>query len=313
MRIKQLDLVNSFKDKLDSLTGDYLGLYIPDITLIDVIEMIIIAFVFYKFLLWCKNSRAWTLLKGILIIVLVFVLAAVLQMSTILWLGERLLSVALIAIVILFQPELRKALDGIGSRSLMSLLRNMGLGKSAEKRFSDKTLNDMVKACYEMGAVKTGALIVIENQVKLNEYERTGIELDSLLSKQLLINIFEKNTPLHDGAVIVEGDRVVAATCYLPISDSNNISKDLGTRHRAALGISEATDATTIIVSEETGMVSVTDKGELIHDISQKDLISLLKSVQMPEEVDEDGILHFNKSGKNKSNDLSERRSPNEK
>ena len=140
-----------------------------------------------------------------------------------------------------------------------------------------------------MGAVKTGALIVIENRVKLNEYERTGIKLDSLLSSQLLINIFEKNTPLHDGAVIVEGDRVVAATCYLPISDSRNISKDLGTRHRAALGISEATDATTIIVSEETGKVSVTHEARLIHDISKEELTKLLKSIQLPEEVSEDG------------------------
>ncbi|MCR4611554.1 MAG: diadenylate cyclase CdaA [Lachnospiraceae bacterium] len=284
-----MDLINNIKEKLDSWTGDYLGLYIPDITLIDVIEMIIIAFVFYRFLVWCKNSRAWTLLKGILIIVLVFVLAAILQMSTILWLGERLLSVALIAVVILFQPELRKALDGIGSRSLSSMFRNIGLGKAGEKRFTDRTLNDMVKASYEMGAVKTGALIVIENQVKLNEYERTGIRLDSLLSSQLLINIFEKNTPLHDGAVIVEGDRVVAATCYLPISDSNSISKDLGTRHRAALGISEATDATTIIVSEETGKVSLTHQGKLIHDISPEDLTNFLRSIQQPEEVDEDG------------------------
>ena len=284
-----MDLLTNIKDKIDSLTGDYFGLYIPDITFIDVLEIIIIAFFFYRFLVWCKNSRAWTLLKGILIVVLFFVIAAILQMSTILWLGEKLLSVALIAIVILFQPELRKALDGIGSRSLVSMLRGIGLGKSGEKRFTDKTLNDMVKASYEMGAVKTGALIVIENQVKLNEYERTGIRLDSLLSSQLLINIFEKNTPLHDGAVIVEGDRVVAATCYLPISDSRNVSKDLGTRHRAALGISEATDATTIIVSEETGKVSVTHQAKLIHDISKEDLTKLLKSIQLPEEVSEDG------------------------
>ncbi len=283
-----MDLLNNIKTKVDSWTADYLGLYVPDINFIDVIEVLILAFCFYRFLVWCKNSRAWTLLKGILIIVFFFIIAAILQMSTILWLGERLLSVALIAIVILFQPELRKALDGIGSRSLSSLLRNIGLGKNGEKRFSDKTLNDMVKASFEMGAVKTGALIVIENQVKLTEYERTGIRLDSVLSSQLLINIFEKNTPLHDGAVIVKGDRVVSATCYLPISDSKNISKELGTRHRAALGISEATDATTIIVSEETGKVSVTNDGRLIHDISMEELKELLRGIQMLEEVDED-------------------------
>lgn len=283
-----MDFITRVKDALDSWSGDYLGLYIPDITLIDVIEVIILAFFFYRLLVWCKDTRAWTLLKGILVIVIFFVIAAFLQMSTILWLGEKLLSVALIAVVVVFQPELRKALDGLGSRSLSSLFRNMGIAKSGEKRFTDKTLNDMVKAAYEMGAVKTGALIVIENKVKLNEYERTGIRLDSVLSSQLLINIFEKNTPLHDGAVVVEGDRIVAATCYLPISDSREISKDLGTRHRAALGVSEATDATTIIVSEETGKVSVTHEGKLIHDISKDELIKLLKSIQLPEEVSEE-------------------------
>lgn len=283
-----MEFIARIKDKIDSLTGDYLGLYLPDITLIDIIEVIILAFFFYRVLVWCKNSRAWTLLKGVLIIVVFFVIAAILQMSTILWLGEKLLGVALIAVVILFQPELRKVLDGLGSRSLASVFRNIGLGKSGEKRFTDKTLNDMVKASYEMGAVKTGALIVIENRVKLKEYERTGIRLDSVLSSQLLINIFEKNTPLHDGAVVVEGDRIVAATCYLPISDSRDISKDLGTRHRAALGISEVTDATTIIVSEETGKVSVTHEGKLIHDISKEDLTKILKKIQLPEEMDEE-------------------------
>ena len=282
------DFFAKIKDGVDSWTGDYFGLYIPDITWIDVLEVIILAFFIYRLLAWCKNSRAWTLLKGVLVIVVFFVIAALLQMSTILWLGEKLLSVALVAVVVLFQPELRKALDGLGSRSLSNVFRNMGLGKTGEKRFSDRTLNDMVKACYEMGAVKTGALIVIENKVNLSEYERTGIKLDSLLSRQLLINIFEKNTPLHDGAVVVRGDRIVAATCYLPISDSRAISKDLGTRHRAALGVSEATDATTIIVSEETGKVSVCNEGRLIHDISDEDLTNLLRPIQMPDEVGED-------------------------
>ena len=282
------DFFAKIKDGVDSWTGDYFGLYIPDITWIDVLEVIILAFFIYRLLAWCKNSRAWTLLKGVLVIVVFFVIAALLQMSTILWLGEKLLSVALVAVVVLFQPELRKALDGLGSRSLSNVFRNMGLGKTGEKRFSDRTLNDMVKACYEMGAVKTGALIVIENKVNLSEYERTGIKLDSLLSRQLLINIFEKNTPLHDGAVVVRGDRIVAATCYLPISDSRAISKDLGTRHRAALGVSEATDATTIIVSEETGKVSVCNEGRLIHDISDEDLTNLLRTIQMPDEAVED-------------------------
>ena len=135
---------------------------------------------------------------------------------------------------------------------------------------SERTVNEMVKACYEMGKVKTGALIVIENDVQLGEYERTGIELDSILSSQLLINIFEKNTPLHDGAIIVRGNRVVAATCYLPLSDNLALSKDLGTRHRAAVGISEVSDSMTIVVSEETGKVSLAVEGELYRNIDEE-------------------------------------------
>ena len=134
-----MDFITRIKDAMDSWTGDYLGLYVPDITLIDVIEVIILAFFFYRLLAWCKNTRAWTLLKGVLIIVVFFVIAAILQMSTILWLGEKLLSVALIAVVVVFQPELRKALDGLGSRSLSSLFRNIGIAKSGDKRFTDKT------------------------------------------------------------------------------------------------------------------------------------------------------------------------------
>lgn len=283
-----MEIITRLKDNVSSFSGDYFGLYIPDITFIDVIEVIILAFFFYKLLVWCKNSRAWTLLKGILVVVAFFIVAAIFRMTTILWLGEKLLSVGLLALVVVFQPELRKVLDGLGSKSLRSVFRNLGVVKSEGKRFSDKTLNDIVKSCYEMGAVKTGALIVFENKVKLAEYERTGIVLDSVLSKQLLINIFEKNTPLHDGAIIVKGNRVVAATCYLPLSDNRDLSKDLGTRHRAALGISEVTDAMAIIVSEETGNVSVACNGKLIHDISPEVLDKELKKLQLPEEYDEE-------------------------
>nr|MCR4674489.1 diadenylate cyclase [Lachnospiraceae bacterium] len=150
-------------------------------------------------------------------------------------------------------------------------------------RFSDRTLNDLVKASFEMGAVKTGALIVIEQDVQMTEYERTGIPLDALLTKQLLINIFEKNTPLHDGAVIVRGNRVVAATCYLPLTDSMMLSKDLGTRHRAAVGASEVSDALIIVVSEETGKISVAKESRLIRDVSPEGLSDILKHLQDPE------------------------------
>ena len=167
----------------------------------------------------------------------------------------------------------------LGRNNLFRVLAN-GFSKNSNLRFSDHTLTDLVKACYDMGAVKTGALIVIEMETGLQEYERTGIPVDAILSRQLLINIFEKNTPLHDGAVLVRGDRVVSATCYLPLSDNMSISKDLGTRHRAALGISEVSDAVTIVVSEETGKVSVTQGGKLRHDITAEQLTKLLHSIQ---------------------------------
>ena len=153
-------------------------------------------------------------------------------------------------------------------------------GKEVKERFTDKTVNELIKACYDMAEVKTGALIVIEQEIRLDEYVRTGINVDAILTSQLLINIFEHNTPLHDGAVIIRGDRIVAATCYLPLSDNMTISKELGTRHRAALGISEVTDTMTLVVSEETGAVSIAIAGELFRNIDADYLKSKLTFLQ---------------------------------
>ncbi|MDD6192117.1 MAG: diadenylate cyclase CdaA [Lachnospiraceae bacterium] len=262
----------------------YFSFNIPNIHAIDVIEIIIIAFFFYQILVWFKNTRAWMLFRGVMIIIAFFIVAAALQMNTILWLGEKLLNVALIMVVVVFQPELRKALENLGRKNLFAFLSGLGFAKGIAKRFEDKTLNDLVMACYEMGAVKTGALIVVENEMRLDEYERTGIALDSILSRQLLINIFEKNTPLHDGAVIVRGDRVVSATCYLPLSENMSLSKELGTRHRAAIGMSEVCDALIIVVSEETGQVSIAEHGKLRRGISGEELLEALRELQKPEE-----------------------------
>ena len=208
------NIINS----LDAFFGDYFGINFPNVQITDIVEIIIIAFFIYQLLIWVQNTRTWMLFRGLLVVVAFFILAALFQMSTILWLGEKLLNVALIMVIVVFQPELRKALEDLGRRRLFTFLANLGVGKSISKRFEDKTINDTVMACFEMGAVKTGALIVVENQMRLDEVERTGITLDAVLTRQLLINIFEKNTPLHDGAIIVRGDRIVAATCYLPLS-----------------------------------------------------------------------------------------------
>ena len=178
------------------------------------------------------------------------------------------------------QPEIRKALENLGQKNFLTSFFTFDFSKGEIAKFTDKTINELVKACYEMGKVKTGALIVIEDEIVLSEYERTGIAVDGILTSQLLINIFEKNTPLHDGAVIVRGDRVVSATCYLPLTDSLSISKDLGTRHRAAVGISEVSDSLTIVVSEETGKVSIAMGGELYRNVDAEFLKNKLSFIQ---------------------------------
>lgn len=251
-------------------------------TWVDVVEIVIISFLFYHILLWIKSTRAWNLFKGIMVILIFVLLAALFQMSTILWIAENTLSVGLIAVVVIFQPELRKALENLGDKSILSGILNMS-GKSEKEKFSDHTIDELIKAVYAMGKVKTGALIVIENEISLAEYERTGIDIDALVSSQLLINIFEKNTPLHDGAIILRGNRVASATCYLPLSDSMSLSKELGTRHRAAVGVSEASDSMTIIVSEETGKVSIALRGQIYRDVTAEFLREKLKHMQSSE------------------------------
>lgn len=258
-------------------------LNLPKITMTDVVEILIITFLFYYMLVWIKNTRAWVLLKGIMVILLFVLVAAVFQMNTIIWIAKNTLSVAITAIVIIFQPEIRKALENLGQKNFLTSFFAFDFSKGEIAKFTDKTINELVKACYEMGKVKTGALIVIEDEIVLSEYERTGIAVDGILTSQLLINIFEKNTPLHDGAVIVRGDRVVAATCYLPLTDSLSISKDLGTRHRAAVGISEVSDSLTIVVSEETGRVSIALGGELYRNVDAEFLKNKLTYIQRRE------------------------------
>ncbi len=237
--------------------------FIPKmITFTNIIEILLLSFLIYKILCWVQNTRAWTLLKGGLMIIAFYVLVSFFQFTTITWIIEQMGLIAVIAVLIVFQPELRKALEQLGSNNLLN-----GILFSDESRnpegYTEKTVNEIIRAAYEMGKVKTGALIVIEKEMSLQEIERTGIEIDGIVTSQLLINIFEHNTPLHDGAVVIRGNRITAATCYLPLTDSLSISKDLGTRHRAALGISESTDSMTVVVSEETGRVSLAQGGEL--------------------------------------------------
>lgn len=246
----------------------------------NIFEIIILAVIIYEIIAWVKTTRAFALLKGITVLLIFWILAYLFNFTTILWIGGKIINIAIIALVVIFQPELRKVLEQLGQRKLFSRLLPFNEKKDRGERCTDKTVEELVKASFELGKTKTGALIVIEQEILLTEYEKTGIPIDAIVTSQLLINIFEHNTPLHDGAVIVRGDRVTSATCYLPLSDNMRISKELGTRHRAALGISEVTDTLTIIVSEETGKVSIAIAGELFRDIDSDYLKSKLTFLQ---------------------------------
>ena len=240
------------------------------LTLIDILEILILAWLVYRLLNWIKSSHAWTLLRGIMVIALALIVIYVLQMDTLIYIINQGLSIAIITLVVVFQPELRKVLESLGERELLNHSILFGSSRNNySSRFSDRTLDELVRASLEMSAERTGALIVIEQNENLREYERTGIEIDALVTSQLLINIFEHNTPLHDGAVIVRGNRVTSATCYLPLSDNKSLSKALGTRHRAGVGVSEVTDSLTIIVSEETGGISIAYRGSLQRSVTE--------------------------------------------
>lgn len=245
-----------------------------------IVEILILTVIIYELLIWVKNTRAWTLLKGI-VVVTVFALGSYFfHLTTLTWIMSKTAGVLVTVVVIVFQPELRRALEQLGRKNIIfSIFGPTTVRAEEDRRSLDKINSEIVRAVYEMGKVKTGALIVMEKQVILNEYERTGIPIDAQISSQLLMNIFEHNTPLHDGAVFIRNQRIVAATCYLPLSDNMELSKELGTRHRAGVGISEVSDSLTIIVSEETGAVSIAEGGLLKRDVGQDELKKKLSEI----------------------------------
>lgn len=250
-----------------------------ELTWIGVVEILIIAVFGYQLVLWIKNTKAWMLLKGIVTIITFIIIAELFEMTTILYLVEISMNVLALTAVVVFQPEIRRALESLGQKNILSSITPFD-NKKENAKISAETENGIVEACVMMSSVKTGALIVVEKTVRLSEYESTGIELDGLVSSQILVNIFEHNTPLHDGAVIIRGERIAAATCYLPLSDNMSLSKKLGTRHRAAVGMSEASDALVIAVSEETGNISVAENGTLYVGITAQELHEHLKRIR---------------------------------
>lgn len=271
---------------LQTILFSYLKkVHIPSVRWTDIVEILIIAFLVYHIMLWVKNTRAWSLLRGFVVIIVFIFFAAVFNMTTILWIVQNVMSIAVIAIVVILQPELRNAMEELGRKNLIASLFRID-SRTPDGLYSDHTIAEIVRACTDMAKVKTGALIVIERKTPLNEYEKTGIDIDAVVSSQLLVNIFQKNTPLHDGAVLIRRDRVVSATCYLPLSD-NKLDKNLGTRHRAGVGISEVTDSLTIIVSEETGQISAAYRGTLDRNLDASMLRAKLVELQNKQAADD--------------------------
>lgn len=238
--------------------------------LTEIIDILLVTFVIYKLITLIRGTRAVQLLKGMMVIVGGWLLSSYFNLETLSWLMNQAMIYGILVVIIIFQPELRRALEQLGRGKLFSRTNQMDDEKIT------KVIGETVKAVQYMAKRRIGALIVFERETGLNDYIETGIEVNGVASSELLINIFIPNAPLHDGAVIIRKDQVMAAGCYLPLSENPFISKELGTRHRAALGLSELTDSVALIVSEETGQISVSKNGEVHRDLSDEDLLSLL-------------------------------------
>ncbi len=238
--------------------------------IVNLLDILLVWFLIYKIFNIIRGTKAIQLLKGIFLIVVVRSVSSLLGLNTLQWLTEQVMTWGVLAIIIIFQPELRRALEQLGRGKLF--LRN----NSPEDNEQERLVEEIVKASAYMAKRRIGALISVEQETGLGDYIETGIPLEAHITSELLINIFIPNTPLHDGAVILQENRVAAAACYLPLSESPFISKELGTRHRAALGISEVTDSLTIIISEETGSISVTKSGELYRNLDQETFKEML-------------------------------------
>ncbi len=245
-----------------------------DIELLDIvriaIDILLVTFVIYKLIMIIRGTRAVQLFKGIIVILAVWFLSDFLGLHTLRWIMSQAVIYGLLAIIIIFQPELRRALEQLGRGKFLSRT------SSIDEQEVEKSIDEIVKAAIYMGKRRIGALVSIERETGMNDYIETGIQIEGKLSSELLINIFIPNTPLHDGAVIIQNHQIMAAGCYLPLSEDPFISKELGTRHRAALGISEVTDSITLAVSEETGIISVTKNGELHRNLDETALKEIL-------------------------------------
>lgn len=273
---------------LSSIMGLLLSIKIT-----DVIDILVVAFLIYKMLGFIRETRAQQMFWGVLLIVAVFVLSELLDLSLLNWLLTRLITVGLIAVVILFQPEIRRALEQLGRRGMFrSQFRDMN------KEMAYATVHMLVDAVDDFSSTKTGALIAIEGETMLTDIIETGVIIDSEISVRLLGNLFYEGSPLHDGAVIIRGDRIHAASCVLPLTNRASIGKNLGTRHRAGVGLSEVCDALVIIVSEETGAISVAKDGVLRRFLDLKTLEKMLLDIYIPSGDSNDLLSRILKGGK---------------
>ena len=266
------------ESKISQIMGLYFtDWYFPDLRWTDVVEIIIVAFLIYQIMIWIKNTKAWMLLKGILFLAIFILLAAIFKMNTILWIARNSVSVLAIAAIVVFQPELRRGLEYVGRNKIVKAPFGQ-VDKAKAKQITD----EFVKALTSFSETRTGALIVIEKEVSLTDIAETGTEINGDISAQLLGNIFYEGAPLHDGAVIIRGDKVYAAGCVLPLTENKELNKDLGTRHRAGIGITENSDAITLIVSEETGVISYAVSGKLTRFLDAKMVEKLLLNLYIP-------------------------------
>lgn len=245
------------------------------IKLNDFIDILIVAYIFYKIFMFMKDTRAGQVLKGIVLLLVVTQLSEIFKLHTLNWILLNSLNIGVVATIIIFQPELRAGLEHIGRTKLSFFYKNQSNIK--EEDFN-RYIDEIVESLYSLSRQKIGALIIMERQTKLGDIISTGTTLDAQISRQLLINIFIPNTPLHDGAVIIRGNKIKAAACFLPLTQSKDLSKDLGTRHRSAVGVSEVSDCISLIVSEETGAVSIAKAGKIYRNITKDRMSSILKN-----------------------------------
>ncbi len=238
----------------------------------DVIDILLVTYVIYKLIMLIRGTTAIQLLKGISVIIAVWFLSSAFQLQTLKWLVEQAINFGFLAIIIIFQPELRRALEQLGRGRFFTRYA------SVEEDVYKETIDAVVEASVYMAKRRIGALISIERETGMSEYAETGVPIEAKITPELLINIFIPNTPLHDGAVIIKKNQILAAACYLPLSESRFIPKELGTRHRAAIGVSEVTDSLTVVVSEETGQISLAKNGEIFRDLDEERLKEMLTS-----------------------------------